>query len=169
MSRLTNSNKTFHAIVRLGLVALFFIAVIWSINARPGELEVFDIGSVIEATQPDGAEQISRIDVRPISASEFHVNLWYTPEVKAQVDEQPAVQPTRLNLQLMAISSRASNQQEQDRTAVIYDPDTDQVHNVSVGTQIGSFNVQRITSSSVELSDGKRVALLELDLLEPLP
>jgi hypothetical protein len=150
-------------------VLLLIAVVVWSIGSKPIELENFDLDTVTKAAPSDEGEQTSENDHQPLNASDFDVSLWHTPEAESPVAEKQAPQPARINLQLMAISQAAENQQYVSRTAVVYDPVIDQIHSVQEGAMIGSFRVQSISETSVELTDGRRVALLKLEMLEPQP
>jgi len=169
VSRMSNQHLVLHTGIRIGLTILLVAVLFWSFMANPDELQEFELEAVLQPAISEPAAKMSEIDQRSISASMFDVELWHTPEVAEPVVEKPAPQPTRVSLQLMAITRASKDEQQQGRTAVIYDPDNDQIHSVRAGEKIGAYSVGQISDSSVELTDGRRVARLELELLEPWP
>lgn len=166
---MSNQHLVLHTGIRIVIAVLLVAVVFWSFTANPDELEEFNIDAVLQPADSEPAAKMSEIDQRSIGALMFDVELWHTPEVVEPVVEKPAPQPARVSLQLMAITKVSNIEQQQGRTAVIYDPDNDQVHSVRVGEKIGSYSVEQISDSTVELTDGRRIARLELELLEPRP
>lgn len=169
MSRVSNQHLTTHIAMRSLLLVVFLAAILWAIMVKPKELATFDIDPVFQTETPDPPSVTPQTDQQSISMEVFNVELWHMPEIIQPEVQQPVVQIARPNLQLMAILMGASNEQHPDRYAVIYDQSNDQVHDVRVGAQIGPYSVRQISDSTVELQDGPRVAVLELDLLEPRP
>ena len=169
MSRVSNQHVNTHFAVRSVLVVSLLATLLWAISAKPKEPAFFDLEGVFQAEAPDPSFVTQQGDPHSISMAVFDVELWHMPEVIQPEVQRPVVQIARPNLQLMAILMSASNEQQPDRYAVIYDQDNDQVHDVRIGAQIGPYSVRRISESEVELQDGSRVAVLELDLLEPRP
>ena len=164
-----NHNLISHVWARMGLMAMLLGVLVWSFWSRPAELEDFDLDDVLQSPESITDTANSPIMQRDIDASVFDVELWHAPEVLETVAEQVIPQPAQLNLQLMAITEEPGVEQGAERSAVIYDPDNDRIHRVSVGTKIGSYSVREITGTTVEVGDGRRIATLELDLLEPSP
>lgn len=169
MSRVSNQHLSTHFAVRSVLVVSLLATMLWAISAKPKELERFDIDAVFQAGTPDLSSSTPQGDRQSINGEVFDLELWHMPEIIQPEVQRPVVQIARPNLQLMAILMSASNEQQPDRYAVIYDQDNDQVHDVRIGAQIGPYSVRQISERTVELQDGQRVAVLELDLLEPRP
>ncbi len=164
-----NHNLILHVWTRIGLLVLLLGVLVWSLWSSPAELEGFDLDEVLNSPESIVDAANSPITQRDTDASEFKAELWHAPEVVETVAEQVIPQPAQLNLQLMAITEEPGVEQGAERSAVIYDPDNDRIHRVSVGTRIGAYSVREITGTTVEVGDGRRIATLELDLLEPSP
>lgn len=169
MNRMGNHNLILHVWSRIGLMALLLGVLVWSFWSSPAELEDFDLDQVLQSPESVADAANAPISQRDIDASIFDIELWHVPEVVEAVAEQVIPQPAQLNLQLMAITEEPGVEQGAERSAVIYDPDNDRIHRVRVGTKIGSYSVREITGTTVEVGDGRRIATLELDLLEPSP
>ena len=169
MSRMGNHNLLSHVWARIGLLAMLLGVLVWSSWSRPAELEDFDLDEVLHSPQSIADAANAPFSQRYTDASVFDVELWHVPDVVETVAEQVIPQPAQLNLQLMAITEEPGVEQGAERSAVIYDPDNDRIHRVTVGTKIGAYSVREITGTTVEVGDGRRIATLELDLLEPSP
>lgn len=169
MSRMGNHNLILHVWARIGLLALLLGVLVWSLLSSPAELEGFDLDEVFHSPESIVDAANTPISQRDTDASVFDVKLWHVPDVVETVAEQVTPQPAQLNLQLMAITEEPGVVQGAERSAVIYDPDNDRIHRVSVGTKIGAYSVREITGTTVEVGDGRRIATLELDLSEPSP
>ena len=169
MSRMSNHNLSMHLGVRFALVVMLLGVLMWSLWSKPAKLANFDLDEVLLSPESAPEKTNSQFTRQRIDATVFDVELWHVPQVVEPVAERVVQQPTQLNLQLMAITEESGMDQGAGRTAVIYDPDYDRIHRVRVGTQIGSYRVREITASSVEIGAGRRIAVLELELLEPNP
>ncbi len=158
-----------HVGVRVGLMVMVLIVLVWSSWSSPVEVASIDLDEVLRSPKSIADAANSRSTQRDIDASVFDVSLWHVPEVVETVAERSVPQPAQVNLQLMAITEEPGVEQGADRSAVIYDPDNDRIHRVKVGARIGSYSVREITGNSVEIGDGRSIAVLELELLEPNP
>ncbi len=167
MSQVSNQHLNTHFAVRSVLVVSLLATLLWAISAKPKELEGFDIDAVFQTGTPALSSSTPQGRRQSISREVFDLELWHMPEIPQPEVQHPVVQVARSNLQLMAISMGAGDEQQPDRYAVIYDQDNDQVHDVRIGAQIGPYRVRQISERAVELQDGPRVAVLKLDLLEP--
>ena len=166
MNPLNNRHLVLHVFLRGLLVVALLLISTWLIWPKNATQDSFELDDVLIADVAEDSTDSTPLENRTISTADFDIDLWYVPPVKQPIIEQPPPTPTKLSLQLMAISS-GSNQSV--RSAVIYDPEQDTIHRVGIGSVIARFRVERITDKEVELHQGQRVAILKLELMEPIP
>ena len=135
----------------------------WSIWSNEQDQGVFDLDEVLYVTaNPDLITQASS-GVTFVDPAAFDVTLWYTPpEPKRPEVRAPTPEP-RFSLQLIAISGSRSDDGSSLRTAIVYNPETDEAFRLRVGDQVGRFTVKQISEDSVEFLQGNRRVVLELE------
>ncbi len=96
-----------------------------------------------------------------LDESAFRAPLWIAPPAPPppppKVESKPEPPPPPLKLQILAIARDPDG----DR-ALLYDPDTDKPTWVKAGQPLGQRTVERVTSGSVEIRDGKHLRTLAL-------
>lgn len=162
-----NNHALLHWCVRVALLTLLVSAIAWTLWPERVQASPFDLESLLRVD--DSGEEQSASDGSALDASMFDAQLWYIPAVAAVEPILTEPQPTKVNLQLLAITSDSGASGASTQSAVIYEPDADLVHQVEVGGSISGFVVQRISDTSVELQQGQRIARLELELMEDGP
>lgn len=141
----------------------------WSIWSNEQDHGEFDLDEALRVTADPGLiTQVSSV-ASTVDPAAFDVTLWYTPpEPKRPEVRAPTPEP-RFSLQLMAISGLRSDDGLSVRTAIIYDPEVDEAFRLRVGDQVGRFTVTQISDDSVELMQGNRRVVLELEGMEGKP
>lgn len=101
----------------------------------------------------------------PVDRAAFAARLWNpqpppsTPEATSE-PKQAAADPPRL--QLIGIVHDTTDGGERTLRAALYDPDTDTLHIVASGEQIGGVLIASVDPASVRLEIGGRPATLAL-------
>lgn len=168
MNPSTNTHFVLHVAIRVFVVCIMLGAALWLL--LPGRLpaDTFELDSVLN-TEPTG-EASSPSTETVLRASMFDKQLWYTPP---NIPDPPLRTPTpqiaQTSYLLMAITGSFQQSGEFVRSAVIYDPNTDLVHQVRAGERVGPYVISAITEMAVDLEQGQRVATLTLDTPEATP
>lgn len=121
-----------------------------------------DIAGTIRPPAFDGAVES---DVAPLDRSAFAAKLWNpvpapaTPTVTPEPRQAAVPLP---KLQLIGIVQDAAGNEKQILRAALYDPDTDTLHIVASGEEIGGVLIAAIDPDSVQLEVGGRPATLAL-------
>ncbi len=114
----------------------------------------------VELARPTAPDVVHADDVASIDARVFAARLWNpipAPSAPAPAEEEVASKPQPLRLELVGIINDGGTLR-----AALYDADTDRLHIVSDGDQIGRLTVTLVAESHVELTDGRSTRRLSL-------
>ena len=97
-------------------------------------------------------------DAAIVTADAFDLTLWYMPPVANKTNAKPRNQ-TRVVFELLAVSGT----NDDSPYSVIYDPQDDSIHTLSIGESIRGYTVSEIQSDSISLTTGSKTLRLALD------
>lgn len=98
-----------------------------------------------------------------VGASNFDRVLWHVPPAPAKPEPVKAQQPIRLNLELLAITSKLDDDGKSLPCVVLYDTQSDTIHTLTMGQSISGYQVAQIEQNSVSLVSGNTTTQLVLD------
>jgi len=116
-------------------------------------------------TVSDNASQISSLNTqapKEIRQSEFDATLWYAPKPVVQATSVPTP-TTKVQLELLAISSTISQTDDGSMACLVYDPADDVVRTMRLGDEVHGYRVSIIDQTGMTLI-GDRKARIRLDL-----
>lgn len=155
-----NTQLRVHWLIRSAAVALMLSAIVWSM--LPLGQEPFNFEQRDYSETPESEHEPHRTKTM-VAASNFDRVLWHVPPTPAKPEPAKAQQPTRVNLELLAITSKTGDHGEAVPCVVLYDTQGDTIHSVTMGQTISGYRVTQIEQNSVSLVSGNTTTQLVLD------
>ncbi len=144
-----------HQALRITIVVAMLGVLVWGL--MPIREEVAGTVELSKETPQQPVAQ-SDPDAVAVTADAFDLTIWYTPPIVKKLEAKPRNQ-TRVSFELLAISGTNHD----SLYSVIYDPQDDSIHTLTIGESIRGYTVSEIHGDSISLTTGSKTLRLALD------
>jgi len=156
-------HSRFHQMLRGTALVAVLCAAAWAIQGFIADQDSPQFKNAPQTGISEIADIPQEQASQPLSAEAFKVALWHAPTPPEQPKSTVAQRSTRVAFQLLAISTSMNEADKPVKYIVLYDPNEDKVHTLSIGQSINGYTVSNIQDDAVSLSQGTKTVRLELE------